>query len=75
MLQHEEKGAKEDELARQYHQFNGDKFQQIPADSEGQGSLVCCSPWGHKESDMTQRLNDNKDMHIDITYDGTTWAH
>ena len=29
-------------------------------DSEGQGSLVCCSPWGRKELDMTQRLNNNK---------------
>ena len=31
-----------------------------PGDSEGQGSLVCCSPWGRKELDMTQRLNNNK---------------
>ena len=28
-------------------------------DSQGQGSLVCCSPWGHKESDTTERLNNN----------------
>ena len=28
-------------------------------DSEGQGSLVCCNPWGHKESDMTEQLNNN----------------
>ena len=27
--------------------------------SEGQGSLACCSPWGHKESDMTEQLNSN----------------
>ena len=32
-------------------------FQQAPGDSEGQGSLACCSPWSHKESDMTERLN------------------
>ena len=33
--------------------------QQTPGDSEGQGSLVCCSPWGHKESDTTEQLNNN----------------
>ena len=44
---------KEDELVGGYHPFSGDKFEQIPADSEGQGSLVCCSPWGCKELDTT----------------------
>jgi len=32
---------------------NGPEFEQTPGDGEGQGSLACCSPWGHKESDMT----------------------
>ena len=32
---------------------NGHEFEQTPGDNEGQGSLVCCSPWGHKEFDMT----------------------
>ena len=36
-----------------HHQFNGHEFEQTPEDGEGQGSLVFCSPWGHKESDMT----------------------
>ena len=44
---------KENEMVRWYHQLNGHEFNQIPEDSEGQRSLVCCSPWGHKESDMT----------------------
>ena len=39
-----------------HYQLNGPEFEQTPGDNEGQGSLVCCSPWGHKESDMTQRL-------------------
>ena len=39
--------------------FNGHEFEQVPRDGEGQGSLVCCSPWGHKESDMTGQLNNN----------------
>ena len=43
-----------------HHQLNGHEFEQSPGDSEGQGSLVCCSPWGHKESDMTEQLNNNK---------------
>ena len=34
-----------------------DEFEQAPGDGEGQGSLECCSPWGHKESDTTERLN------------------
>ena len=43
-----------------HHQLGGYEFQQTLEDSEGQGSLVCCSPWGHKESDTTERLNNNK---------------
>ena len=40
-----------------HHGFNGQEFEQTPGDSEGQGRLVCCSLWGHKEFDMTERLN------------------
>ena len=39
-----------------HHQLNGNEFEQAPGDSEGQGSLACCSPWGHKELYMTERL-------------------
>ena len=46
-------------MVRQYHQLNEDEFEQTPGDSEGQGSLVCHSPWGRKESDMTEQLNNN----------------
>jgi len=35
--------------------LNGHEFEQTPGDGEGQGSLACCSPWGHKESDMTEQ--------------------
>ena len=35
-------------------------FEQAPGDGEGQGSLACCSPWGYKESDITERLNNNE---------------
>jgi len=50
----EEKGTTKDEMVGRYHQLNGHEFEQAPGDSEGQGSLVCCSPWGHKESDKTE---------------------
>ena len=55
----EEKGATENEMVGWHHQLNGHEFKQALGDGEGQGSLPCCSPWGHKESDMTERLNNN----------------
>ena len=42
----------EDEMAGWHHLFNGHELGQTPGDGEGQGSLACCSPWGHKELDM-----------------------
>ena len=45
-----------------HHRLNGHDFEQAPGDGEGQGSLVCCGPWGHKESDTTELLN-NKNPH------------
>ena len=41
-----------------HHRLSGHEFEQTPGDSEGQGSLACCSPWGHKESHTTEPLND-----------------
>ena len=43
-----------------HHRLNGHEFEQALGDGEGQGSLVCCSSWGHKELDMTEQLNNNK---------------
>ena len=48
-----EKGVTEDEMVGCYHQLNGLESEQTPGDGEGQGSLVCCSPWDHKESNTT----------------------
>ena len=42
-----------------HHPLNGHEFEQALGDGDGQGSLACCSPWGCKESDTTERLNDN----------------
>ena len=50
----EEKGTTEHEMVGWHHLLNGYQFGQSPGDTEGQGSLACCSPWGHKESDTTQ---------------------
>jgi len=47
----------EDEMVGWHHQLNGHEFEQAPGVGDGWGSLVCCSPWGGKESDMTERLN------------------
>ena len=52
-LRKEEKGTTEDEIVGWHHQLNGPEFEQTPGDSGGQRSLVCCSPWGHKELDRT----------------------
>ena len=41
------------EMVGQHHQLNGHEFEQTQGDSEVQGSLVCCSPWGGEESDTT----------------------
>ena len=50
----------EDEMVGWHHQLNGREFEQALGDGEGEGSLACCSPWGCKELEMTERLtNDN----------------
>ena len=46
-----------------HHQFNGHEFEQAPGDSEGQGNLVCFSPWGRKGLDMTDQLNKKSRMY------------
>ena len=52
-----EKGMTEDEMAGCHHWLNGPEFEQALGIGDGQGCLACCSPWGGKESDMTERLN------------------
>ena len=53
----EEKGTTEDEMVGWHHRLDGHEFEQALGVGDGQGSLVCCSPWGHKELDMTEQLN------------------
>ena len=53
----EEKGTTEDEIVGWHHQLNGHELEQAPGVGDRQEGLACCSPWGHKESDTTERLN------------------
>ena len=47
----------EDETVGWHHRLDGHEFEQALGVCDGQGNLECCSQWGHKESDMTERLN------------------
>ena len=58
----EQKGAAEDEMVGWHHWLNGREFEKTPGDGEGQGSLACCSQWGHKKSDTTEQLNNNNSV-------------
>ena len=53
----EEKGMTEDEKVGWHHRLNGHGFGWTPGVSDGQGGLMCCGSWGHKESDTTEQLN------------------
>ena len=53
----EEKGMIENEMVRWHHWLNGHEFEQAPRVGNGQGSLACCSTWGHKQPDTTEWLN------------------
>ena len=50
----------EDEIVGQHHRLNGHEFGQVLRDGGGQGSLACCSSWGHQESDMTEQQKNNQ---------------
>ena len=61
----EKKGKTEDKMVGCHHWLNGHEFEQALGDG-GLGSLACCSPWGHKEIDTTERLNNNKTYQIQM---------
>ena len=62
----------EDETLGWHHRVNGHEFEQTLRDREGQGSLVCCSPWGCKESDATEQLNKQKKFGFQFR---SVWYH
>ena len=49
-----------------HHWLDGHEFEQTPGDREGQGSLVCCSPWGHEESDMTEWITTERKAYVSL---------
>ena len=51
----------EDETVGWHHQLDGPESEQAPGVGDGQGSLECCSPWGHKESDTTESMGSQRD--------------
>ena len=55
-------GMTEDEMIGWHHWLDGHDCEQTLEDTGGQGSLVCCSPWGHKETDTTEQLNNNSEL-------------
>ena len=55
----QETGMTEDKMVGWHHWLGGHEFEPAPGDGEGPGSLACCSPWSCKQSDMTERLNNN----------------
>ena len=54
MLGKTEGRTTEDEMVGWLHQLDGHEFEQVPGVGDGQGSLACCSPWGHKDSDTIE---------------------
>ena len=66
----EEKGVKEDEMVGWHHQLDGHEFEQAPGVGDEQGSLACCSPWGHKELGTTEQLNrtDHYELSLDMIF-------
>ena len=52
-----QKGTTEDEMVGWHHRLDGQEFEQVPGVGDEQGSLAHCSPWGRKESDVTEWLN------------------
>ena len=69
-----EKGMSEDEMVGWHHRFNGHEFEHAAGHGEGQGRLVCCSSWGHKESDMTVQLNNSQQSWDSIPCLSQLWA-
>ena len=62
----EEKGMTEDEMVGWHHWLDGHEFKQAPGVGAGQGSLLCCCPWGRKELNMISQLNNNNKEEIKV---------
>ena len=65
--------GRQDEMVGWHHWLNGHEFEQAPGIGEGQGTLVCCSPWGCKESNTTELLNNNGWILLNVNYISLKW--
>ena len=74
-LKQEKKGTTVDVTVGWHHQLNRLGFEQAPGDAEGQGSLACCSPWGCKDLDTTERLNNNKLLGHRKEWNNAIWSN
>ena len=75
-LKAKEKGVAEDEMVKWHYWLNGHEFEQTLWASEDQGSLACCSPSSHKESDKTEQLSNNNNLkthEVQIHFPQITW--
>ena len=70
----EEKGVTEDKMVGWYHWLNGHEFELTQGDSEIQGSLACCSSWGHRKLDSTWQLNNNKSQGTVVVVHGLSYS-
>ena len=70
----EDKGMTEDEMVGWHHWVNGQESEQILGVGDCQGSLVCCSPWGHKELNMTEWLNNNNMVFPVLMFRCENWS-
>jgi len=61
------RGQQQDEMAGWHYQLSGHEFEQTLKDSEAQGSLAWCSPWGHKVSDTTEQVNNKQQILISLS--------
>ena len=65
----------EGEMVGWYHQLNGHEFAQAPGVGDGQGSLMCCSPWGHKESSPTPQFKSINFLALSFLYGPTLTSY
>ena len=70
---YQEKGTPEDEMVGWHHWLNGHEFEQTCEDCEGQRSHICYSSWDHKESDMTEQLNNNTVLSVSTSLEEKLW--
>ena len=71
----EEKRMREDEMVGWHHWLDGHEFEQAQGVVDGQGSLACCSPWGHKESDRTEWLNKSESLNTAVLLRTTQYTY